>query len=163
MSLTDNKTTLISPITIQGRTIQAVGSIAALYPNENSLAPANTTHVIPHSVAQDPIPITTYLENLKIMYANKPLIPAADDSELLFRTATITLSYNATYAKALGFTINPSTDLAIFDLVSGQPLDEAVYKSDTSGGYFEVQIQAGKGSWGQAWGGGGSYVLGLTK
>lgn len=161
--LTDRISSFPVPLTVNGKVIQILGPVAAVAPNENGLSLINTTHVIPHNISSEPIPVDTYMDDLVARAAIKALIPETTDSDLLFRKATIKLSYNATYVQSLGLTIDAATDITIFDLVSGLPLQGVVYQPDINGGSFEAVIGAGNGSWGRGWGGGGSFALGFLK
>jgi hypothetical protein len=151
------------PLTVEGKLIQIIGPVAAVSPNENGISLINTTHVIPRNITSEPVPIGRYVDDLVARVSSQPLVPGTNDTGLLFRKATIKFSYNATYIQSLDMTVDAATDITIFDLVSGIPLQGVVHQSGITGGSFEATIEAGKGSWGRGYGGGGSFALGLLR
>jgi hypothetical protein len=80
------------PFTIEGKSIQIIGPVAAVSSNENGISLINTTHVIPRNITSEPVPVDTYVDDLMAIVASKPLVPETNDTDVLFRKATIRFS-----------------------------------------------------------------------
>jgi hypothetical protein len=164
-SLVDSTNGTNTPLFLDANTqkIQIIGPVACIYPSSSSISFVNTTHVIPRNVTMDPVPLKTHLADLETKFKAGPSVPAPADTDLLFQKATISLSYIAAYGQSVGTAINAAIDLTIFDLISGQPLPGVTHTGDTDLVTFGATIEPGKGSWGQGWGGGGCFALGLIR
>lgn len=92
----------------------------------------------------------------------RPTIPRIGDTALLYRHATLSLSYDPTYLGSYGQPVNVATDITIFDLINGQPLQGVTFTGTANRLVFQAALYFGNGVWSGSLRGGGQFALGLV-
>lgn len=88
--------------------------------------------------------------------------PAANDNDLLYRSATLEIPYDLTPFTGLASRIRPE-DLYVIDVLAGKEIVSAAVplEGEEKAGLLRAEISVGKGVWGEGWGGGGVFGVGV--
>lgn len=90
-----------------------------------------------------------------------PIMPIMGDTALLYRHATISLSFDPSYISPYPQPVNVNADVTIFDLGTGLPVTDVTFVDNGAGGVFQASLSFGNGIWGGSLRGGAMFALGL--